>query len=187
MTDDGPTARTGRTATDERAVDALLADGLADAVDDDDIIRSQSADQRQTGRWNAGAIPMERSAKFGESVRRLFDVLGRERSRLALVVVCAVGSVVLNVLGPLILGHATDTIIDGLRQSRRHRLRRAARHAVAGRRRVPRRRRSCSCGSSWMITGLVQRTMLHLRGPGRAQDPRPPARLHRPPAARRPA
>jgi hypothetical protein len=97
-------------------VDALLAEGIAEGLveDDDEIIRSQSADQRQTGRWNAGAVPMERSAKFGESVRRLFDVLGRERSRLVLVALCATGSVVLNVLGPLILGHATDTIIDGL-------------------------------------------------------------------------
>jgi ATP-binding cassette subfamily B multidrug efflux pump len=145
-------------------VDALLAEGIAEGLveDDDEIIRSQSADQRQTGRWNAGAVPMERSAKFGESVRRLFDVLGRERSRLVLVALCATGSVVLNVLGPLILGHATDTIIDGLGSpdgidfGELHRTLFDAIGVYLG-------ATVLQLASSWMITGLVQRTMLHLR------------------------
>ena len=60
---------------------------------------------------------MERSAKFGESVHRLFEVLGRERAKLVLVAFCAVGSVALNVSGPLILGHATDLIISGVQSA----------------------------------------------------------------------
>ena len=129
---------------------------------DDEIIRSQAEAQRQTGRWNAGAVPMERSAKFGESVRRLFDVLGRERSRLALVVVCAVGSVVLNVIGPRILGRATDIIVDGVGSpdgvdfGALHRTLLTAVAVYVG-------ATLLQLFSAWMITGLVQRTMFHLR------------------------
>ena len=95
-----------------------------------ELIRSVSSDQRAQRGWHAGAIPMERSARFGESVRRLFQVIGRERSRLALVGVCAVGSVALNVVGPLLLGHATDLIVSGVGSRRGRRLRRPPPHAA---------------------------------------------------------
>ena len=119
---------------------------------------------------------MERSAKFGESVRRLFDVLGRERSRLALVAVCAVGSVILNVLGPLILGHATDLIIGGLGSPDGIDFGALHRTLLAGHRACTSAATVLQLCSSWMITGLVQRTMLHLREQAEAQDPRPAAR-----------
>ena len=94
----------------------------ASLEDDETLMRTSGPNTAQRG-WNAGAIPMERSAKFGESVKRLFEVLGRERIRLVLVALCAVGSVTLNVIGPNILGHATDLIIYGHVRRRRHRLR----------------------------------------------------------------
>ena len=65
--------------------------------------------------------------------------------------------------GPKILGHATDIIVAGVRQRRRHRLRRAAPHAAA------RRRASTSCSAvlAWLqaytLAGVVQRTMYRLR------------------------
>jgi ATP-binding cassette subfamily B protein len=155
--------RGGPDGDGHRGRDGAIADGADATRSDDDIIRSQSADQRQTGRWNAGAVPMERSAKFGESVRRLFEVLGRERTRLVLVALCAVGSVALNVVGPLILGHATDVIVDGISGGdggvdfgSLHRTLLVAILVYVG-------ATVLQLCSSWMITGLVQRTMLHLR------------------------
>src|SRR5215211_10716 len=131
-----------------------LGDG-EDEQTDEELIRG--APERQAGGWRAAAIPMERSAKFGESVRRLFQVLGRDRSRLVVVGVLAVGSVALNVLGPKILGDATDTIIDGLRSPggidfgalHRTLLLAITLYSTAALLQV---------GSAWMVTGLVQRT-----------------------------
>ena len=106
---------------------------------------------------------MERSAKFGESVRRLFEVLGRERTRLALVAVCAVSSVALNVVGPLILGHATDVIVDGVTGSDGGVDFGALRSTLLLAISCTSRATLLQLASAWMITGLVQRTMLHLR------------------------
>jgi len=145
---------------DERS--SLVAGDGDGERDEIEIIRSQSAEQRQGGRWNAGAVPMERSAKFGESVRRLAQVLGRERWRLVVVVVLAVGSVVLNVLGPRMLGKATDTIIDGLTSTAGidfGALHRTLLWAIG----VYGASVVLQVAGSWMITGLVQRTMFHLR------------------------
>jgi ATP-binding cassette subfamily B multidrug efflux pump len=66
------------------------------------------------GRMSAAGIPLERSMNFGASMRRLFRRMGPERPRLVLVLTLAVVSVVLLVLGPRILGHATDIIVNGL-------------------------------------------------------------------------
>ncbi len=136
--------------------------------DDDDLIRNVSSEQRAQGRWNAGAIPMERSARFGESVRRLLQVLGRERSRLTLVAVCAVTSVVLNVIGPRLLGRATDLIIrgigspDGIDFGALHgTLLMALVLYLAS--------AALQVASAWMVTGLVQRTMFRLRAQAEAK------------------
>jgi len=69
---------------------------------------------RAAGRWNSAGIPTERSARFGESVRRLIGLLGADRLVLWVVVVLAVVSATLNVLGPRILGQATDVIVRGV-------------------------------------------------------------------------
>ncbi len=60
------------------------------------------------------AMPVERSENFGLAVRRLLRMLRLERVRLVVVVVFAVTGVSLSVLGPRILGHATDIIFKGL-------------------------------------------------------------------------
>jgi ATP-binding cassette, subfamily B, multidrug efflux pump len=136
-------------------------DDDGDGRDDKELIRTSSATTVQ-GRWGAGAVPMERSAKFGESVKRLFQVLGRERIKLALVAVCSVGSVILNVSGPRILGHATDLIIQGTTGGQSIDFTALYRtlglaigvYGVAA---------GLQIFSAWIITGLVQRTMMHLR------------------------
>ena len=56
------------------------ADPDGDGDHDDDADRLRRATRTRTG-WNAGAVPMERSAKFGESVKPTVHVLGRERAR----------------------------------------------------------------------------------------------------------
>ncbi len=59
------------------------------------------------------AMPSEKSDKFGETIRRLGALLGAERSRLFIVFALVVGSVTLVVIGPYLLGEATNTIVAG--------------------------------------------------------------------------
>jgi len=66
------------------------------------------------GRMGALGMPVEKSSDFGGTLRRLGGRLRPERSRLAFVVVLAVGGVILTVLGPRILGNATNVIVNGL-------------------------------------------------------------------------
>lgn len=62
---------------------------------------------------NAG-MPAEKSMTFGPSARRLMRRLDPDRPKLLAVIALAVTSVVLNVVGPKILGHATDLIFTGV-------------------------------------------------------------------------
>jgi ATP-binding cassette subfamily B protein len=68
------------------------------------------------GHWGSAAMPGERSGDFGTAVRRLGTMLRAERLRLGAVAVLAVGSVVLVVIGPRLLGDATDIIVRGVLQ-----------------------------------------------------------------------
>ena len=70
-------------------------------------------------------MPVERSERFGATVRRLGSILGPERLRLMVVMVLAVGGVVLVVIGPRLLGQATDIIVARRDQRRGHGFRRA--------------------------------------------------------------
>jgi ATP-binding cassette, subfamily B, multidrug efflux pump len=60
-------------------------------------------------------IPVERSDQFGTTIRRLGTILGSETRLLVVVTVFTVLSVVLVVIGPKLLGGATDIIVDGVR------------------------------------------------------------------------
>ncbi|MGD9997805.1 MAG: ABC transporter ATP-binding protein [Ilumatobacteraceae bacterium] len=68
----------------------------------------------QGGRFNAVGVPTEKSKDFRASSGRLLARLRPERARVVLVVVMALSSVTLVVLGPKLLGHATDIIFDGI-------------------------------------------------------------------------
>ncbi|PWI42596.1 ABC transporter ATP-binding protein [Streptomyces sp. ICBB 8177] len=61
-----------------------------------------------------GGQPTERSMDFKGSGRRLLSMLKPERAIIAVAVAMAVGSVALSVIGPKILGHATDLIFAGV-------------------------------------------------------------------------
>jgi len=63
---------------------------------------------------SSAAVPLERSLEFWPSTKRLFRRMGPDRMRLAFVMVLAVLSVTLVVLGPRVLGHATDLIVSGI-------------------------------------------------------------------------
>ena len=69
---------------------------------------------RAAGSWNSAGMPTERSTRFGESVRRLTQLMGPERPVLVLVALASIGSATLNVLGPRVLGRATDVIVTGV-------------------------------------------------------------------------
>ena len=65
------------------------------------------------GPWGGAGMPAEKPMKFGPSVRRLLMRLSPERLRLALVIGLGVTSVAFMVIGPKILGRATDLIFSG--------------------------------------------------------------------------
>ncbi|MFC5950767.1 ABC transporter ATP-binding protein [Pseudonocardia lutea] len=64
--------------------------------------------------WGGIGQPTEKAATFGPSARRLIGRLAPERLGVLVVVALGVVSVALNVVGPRILGHATDVIFAGV-------------------------------------------------------------------------
>ncbi len=66
------------------------------------------------GPFGGAGMPAEKSMTFGPSARRLMRRLDPDRPKLIVVIALAVTSVVLNVIGPKILGHATDLIFTGV-------------------------------------------------------------------------
>jgi ATP-binding cassette, subfamily B, multidrug efflux pump len=85
--------------------------------DEDDQIpkKSPQAEARSFGpRMGAAGMPVERSENFKNSSLRLAAQLGPERLGMFLVFAMAVVSVFLYVLGPKILGNATNIIIAGV-------------------------------------------------------------------------
>ncbi|MBI1844580.1 MAG: ABC transporter ATP-binding protein [Actinobacteria bacterium] len=66
------------------------------------------------GRMALAGMPVERSENFGASTRRLVARLGPELAGVITVVVMAIASVSMSVVGPKILGHATNIVFDGL-------------------------------------------------------------------------
>jgi ATP-binding cassette, subfamily B, multidrug efflux pump len=98
------------TVVDERP------DGDGTPGDEDDGPKPNLAapGTRAAGTWNSAGMPTERSARFGDSVRRLTQLMGPERPVLVVVALASIGSATLNVLGPRILGRATDVIVTGV-------------------------------------------------------------------------
>ncbi|WP_147942113.1 ABC transporter ATP-binding protein [Microbispora sp. CSR-4] len=66
------------------------------------------------GPFGGGQMPAEKSMNFGPSMRRLLRRLSPERPRLVAVIALAVISVVFSVIGPKLLGRATDVIFSGV-------------------------------------------------------------------------
>ncbi|BCL15628.1 multidrug ABC transporter ATP-binding protein [Micromonospora sagamiensis] len=69
---------------------------------------------RRGGPVTGVGVPAEKPLNFGPSARRLLGLLRPHRGRLVAVLALAVGGVGLSVVGPLILGYATDLIFGGV-------------------------------------------------------------------------
>ena len=64
--------------------------------------------------WASIGVPTEKASSFGPSARRLLGRLAPERLGVVAVLVLGVTSVALNVVGPVVLGRATDVIFAGV-------------------------------------------------------------------------
>ena len=130
-------------------------------VEDDEPIKAPTP-QAGTGRWGSLGQPVESSANFGASARRLLRRLDSGRVGLAAVVFLSVVGVTLSVIGPKLLGNATDVLIkgmlgdDGIDFPKLHRIL----ALVAG---LYLASAVLSWGQSWLLAGMVQRTMYKLR------------------------
>ncbi|MDZ4824988.1 MAG: ABC transporter ATP-binding protein [Actinomycetota bacterium] len=114
------------------------------------------------GRWGSAGIPMDRSKDFKNSTRRLAARLRLEGIGVAVVLFLAVGSVTLLVLAPQVLGDATNVIVDGVVSgqgidfSELHRYLFIALGLYVT-------SAALSFAQTWLLAGVVQRAMFHLR------------------------
>ena len=85
-------------------------------TDDDLPKQSPAAAARSTiaGRFATAGMPAEKSEDFAGSTKRLLRRMAPDKLGASAVIVLAVVSVTFSVLGPKILGHATDIIFRGI-------------------------------------------------------------------------
>ena len=116
------------------------------------------------GRWASFGAPVEAPADIGKATRRLLNRLRRDRLGLIVVVVFGVVAVTFSVIGPKLLGHATDLLIKGLVHGGPRRIDFGALHRVliiAGILYLA--SSALSYSQSYILAGVVQRTMYRLR------------------------
>ena len=68
----------------------------------------------RSARMSTVGMPVEKSENFSATAKRLLRLMADEKYLVILIMFLAVVSVALVVLGPRILGHATDILFDGL-------------------------------------------------------------------------
>jgi len=68
----------------------------------------------RNSRMHVVGMPVEKSENFSESIKRLIGLMTNELFLVCIILIMAVISVALVVSGPKILGHATDILFNGL-------------------------------------------------------------------------
>ena len=138
---------------------------------DDELDDDEQADQealqnfgreamRYSGRMGA-PMPAESTRNFRGTVRQLAKITGRETPVLILVIALAVMSVSLTVIGPWLLGGATDIIVSGVREGSIDTNRLQDRLlAIAG---VFGAAWALGYAQTYLLTGALQRSMFRLR------------------------
>ncbi|MEN9801423.1 MAG: hypothetical protein RLZ37_548 [Actinomycetota bacterium] len=117
----------------------------------------------RSGRFNTVGVPTEKSKNFSGTLKRLMRRMARDQILVGVIFAMAVTSVVLTVIGPRILGRATDIVFDGVRGrtdgvdfGALHRtLWEAAGLYLAA--------YLLAYGQAFVLSGVVQRTMFRLR------------------------
>ena len=135
--------------------------GPGDEHDDDELFKTTGREARRGPNAYNAAIPAEKTQDFRGTVRRLGTIIGEELPILIVVGVLAVASVTLLVIGPALLGGATDTIVsgvqgDGIDTDKLHGQLTtiAILYVVAW---------ALGYGQTYLLTGALQRSMLRLR------------------------
>ena len=83
-------------------------------TEDEKPAQHMPGSELRTSRMSTVGMPVEKSENFSETAQRLVRLMADEKYLVILVMFLAVVSVALVVLGPRILGHATDILFDGL-------------------------------------------------------------------------
>ena len=143
--------------------DATPPEPSGDAEDRAIRQRAQEARSGFGGRFGAAGLPVDRSANFRDSARRLLATMGPEARGAAVVVVLAVTSVTLYVFGPKVLARATNLIVSGLTGPTRQIDFTAMARVLALACALYVSSAVLSWLQSWVLAGVVQRTMFRLR------------------------
>jgi ATP-binding cassette subfamily B protein len=135
-------------------------------TEDEKPAQHMPGSELRTSRMSTVGMPVEKSENFSETAKRLIRLMAGEKYLVILVMFLAVVSVALVVLGPRILGHATDILFDGLTKrdgqtgvnftSLHRTLKLALGLYVLS--------FILAYSQTFMLAGVVQRTMFTLRG-----------------------
>jgi ATP-binding cassette subfamily B protein len=172
MSGDRTTPNSARPAADGAAPPAASLNGASPPAgtrhDEAAAVRPPAAELRGgpgSGRVTTVGMPAERSKDFGAATRRLLERLAPERVRVLLVLSFALVSVTLVVLGPRVLGHATDLVFNGLLH--RHGVRGidfgALHRTLALAVGLYAASFALSYAQAYTLAGVVQRTMFRMR------------------------
>ena len=85
-----------------------------DSTEDEQKPASLPGSELRNSRMSTVGMPVEKSENFADTSRRLLRLMSGEKFLVAMIMLMAIVSVALVVSGPRILGHATDILFDGL-------------------------------------------------------------------------
>ena len=132
----------------------------------------------RNSRMHVVGMPVEKSENFALTARRLMGLMAGERTLVAIILLLAFVSVALVVSGPRVLGHATDILFNGLTKRNGETevnfgaLHRTLFFAVG----VYVMSFALAYAQTFMLAGVVQRTMFKLRADIEAKIHRLPLR-----------